>query len=273
MVPQVPWVRVQEAAPQTFEGSSPALHGWSADGAPMERIAIDLTDRFPRTRPGNTSIIVVADYFAKWVEAFPVQDQTSKKVAGVLVEQFITRFGTPLDIHTDQGREFQAELFQDVYKLLRVRKTRTTPFLRMHRRRRRSQTDDFAGTKASFHSERAGTPPMTGPILHTSVATKPTPDTQRTSQRSSGNSCSGGVIEKDASPEFLFWLFAYTMLFWQRISLKGWGCTTYNPGTDVHCLFEVKYQSLDRAVYYVWADLPAEGGVSTDLYPGRRPCW
>ena len=45
------------------------------------------------------------------------------------MEQFITRFGTPREVHTDQRREFEAELFQDVCKLLGVHKTRTTPIL------------------------------------------------------------------------------------------------------------------------------------------------
>ncbi|XP_038060519.1 uncharacterized protein LOC119731418 [Patiria miniata] len=97
-------------------------------GAPMERLAIDLTGRFPRTRTGNYSIMSVADYFTKWVEAFPIPDQTAQTVAKVLVEQVITRFGAPLEIHTDQGREFEAELFQGTCKLLGVQKTRTTPF-------------------------------------------------------------------------------------------------------------------------------------------------
>ena len=97
-------------------------------GAPMERIAIDLTGPLPRTKAGNTSIMVVADYFTKWVEAFPLRDQTAETVARTLVEQVITRFGTPLEIHTDQGREFEAGLFRGVCRLLGIHKTRTTPF-------------------------------------------------------------------------------------------------------------------------------------------------
>ena len=59
-------------------------------GAPMERIAIDLTGPLPRTRTGNTSIMVVADYFTKWVEAFALQDQTAEAVAKTHLEQVIT---------------------------------------------------------------------------------------------------------------------------------------------------------------------------------------
>ena len=97
-------------------------------GTTMERIAIDLTGRLPWTRSGNSAIMVVADYFTKWVEAFPIPDQTAGMVARTLVEQVITRFGTPLEIHTDQGREFEGGLFQGVCRLLGIQKTRTMPF-------------------------------------------------------------------------------------------------------------------------------------------------
>ena len=47
-------------------------------GAPMEWIAIDVTGRLPRATSGNTSIVVIADYFTKWIEAFSIPDQTAE---------------------------------------------------------------------------------------------------------------------------------------------------------------------------------------------------
>ena len=46
-------------------------------GAPLDRIATDLLGRLPITPRGNKSILVVTDYFTKWVEVFPVPDQTA----------------------------------------------------------------------------------------------------------------------------------------------------------------------------------------------------
>ena len=60
------------------------------------------------------------------MEAFPLPDQTEETVARTLVEQVITPFGAPLEIHTDLGREFEAGLFRGVCRLLGIRKTRTT---------------------------------------------------------------------------------------------------------------------------------------------------
>ena len=78
----------------------------------MERIAIDIMGPLPVAQDGDKYIIVVADYFTKWTEAYAIPDQTAETVAAVLVEEFICRFGTPVQIHTDQGRNFESNLFK-----------------------------------------------------------------------------------------------------------------------------------------------------------------
>ena len=67
-------------------------------------------------------------YFSKWTEAYALKDHTAGTVADILVEQFISRFGVPRSIHTDQGREFESELIAQLCKLFQIRKTRTVPY-------------------------------------------------------------------------------------------------------------------------------------------------
>jgi transposase InsO family protein len=43
-------------------------------------------------------------------------------------QEVIVRFGTPYVIHTDQGVQFQSNLFQEMCRLLQIQKTRTTPY-------------------------------------------------------------------------------------------------------------------------------------------------
>ena len=95
-------------------------------GNPMERIAVDILGPLPKTRRGNTSIVVLGDYFTKWMEAFAVPNQEAETVATVLVEQFVCRFGVPRQLHTDRGTNFESDLFQQVCRLLDIDKTRTT---------------------------------------------------------------------------------------------------------------------------------------------------
>ena len=97
-------------------------------GSPMERIAIDVLGPLPTTEAGNKYILIIADYFTKWVEAYPMVNQEAWTVAELLVHEFISRFGVPLLIHTDQGRNFESALFTEICELLDITKTRTTPY-------------------------------------------------------------------------------------------------------------------------------------------------
>ena len=55
------------------------------------------------------------------------RDQTAGRVARTLVSEFIGRFGCPLELHSDQGRNF-VRMFKEVCDLLKIVKTRTTPY-------------------------------------------------------------------------------------------------------------------------------------------------
>lgn len=96
-------------------------------GAPLDRISIDLVGQLPETVRGNQHILVLTDHFSKWPEAYSVPEQTASTYANIVCREFITKFGCPLSIHTNQGRCFESELFQEVCHLLEIRKIRTTP--------------------------------------------------------------------------------------------------------------------------------------------------
>ncbi|KAI7809323.1 hypothetical protein IRJ41_005269 [Triplophysa rosa] len=97
-------------------------------GAPMDRLHLDVLGPFTESKSGNRYILVIIDQFTRWVEAFPVPEQGAETTAKSLVFDFISRFGTPLEIHTDQGRNFESLLFTEVCRLLQVTKTHTTPY-------------------------------------------------------------------------------------------------------------------------------------------------
>lgn len=73
-------------------------------GSPMERIAIDVLGTLPKTNSGNQYMLIAQDYFKKWPKAYAIPDQQATTVAEVLVNQFFTRFGIPMELHFDQGR-------------------------------------------------------------------------------------------------------------------------------------------------------------------------
>ena len=44
----------------------------------------------------------------------------------MIVKEFVSRFGVPFQLRSDQGRNFETELFQKMCELLGIEKTRTT---------------------------------------------------------------------------------------------------------------------------------------------------
>ena len=79
-------------------------------GLPMARIATDILGPLPESDNKNKYILVISDYFTKWTEAFPMANMEAKTIASLLVEEVITRFGVPLYIHSDQGRQYESML-------------------------------------------------------------------------------------------------------------------------------------------------------------------
>ena len=96
-------------------------------GAPFEKTAIDLMGPFAETKNGNAYIVVMQDYFAKWVVAEAIPDKESLTVADVVYHQWITKFGCPLQLHSDQGGQFTSHLFKEMCSRLRIDKTVTNP--------------------------------------------------------------------------------------------------------------------------------------------------
>ena len=94
----------------------------------LDRVAIDILGELPETEQGNKYIVVISDYFTKWTHAIALPDQTAQTIADRLMNEFFSVFGMPKYLHTDQGRQFEANLFQEVCQLLGIEKTRTSPY-------------------------------------------------------------------------------------------------------------------------------------------------
>ena len=56
-------------------GNIPTGHRW-------DRIAMDILDVYDPTPAGYRYILVIADYFSKWTEAFPIKNKCADTVCG-----------------------------------------------------------------------------------------------------------------------------------------------------------------------------------------------
>ena len=97
-------------------------------GVRFARIALDIISGFIRTPSGNTCMIVIQDYYTKYTRVFPLPDQKALTCAEALVNGWILLFGCPFVCHSDQGRNFESDLWKEMCSLLEIHKTRTNPY-------------------------------------------------------------------------------------------------------------------------------------------------
>ena len=94
----------------------------------MEVVAVDILGPLPESTAGNVYVLVAADYFTKWVEAFAIPNQEAITVAKKLTDQMFCRFSPPEQLHSDQGRQFESDLLKEICDIFQIKKSRTTPY-------------------------------------------------------------------------------------------------------------------------------------------------
>ncbi len=97
-------------------------------GFPMERVHLDILGPFTKSNAGNNYILMVICQFTKWIDMIPIPDQSAHTVAKEFLAKVVTYFDCPLEIFTDQGSNFQSNLFKAFCELLEITRTRTTPY-------------------------------------------------------------------------------------------------------------------------------------------------
>ena len=97
-------------------------------GYPMQIVATDILGPFPESTNGNNYILVVGDYFTRWVEAYAIRNQEAVTVANKLTNEFFFCFSPAEQLHSDQGRQFESQVIAEVCKLLGIHKSCTTPY-------------------------------------------------------------------------------------------------------------------------------------------------
>ncbi|GFS23840.1 Pol polyprotein [Elysia marginata] len=94
---------------------------------PLQIVAMDFT-QLERASDGREHVLVLTDIFTKWTVAVPVHDQTTKTVVRVLINDWILKYGAPQQLHSDQGRSFEAAVVKELCEQYQIKKTRTTAY-------------------------------------------------------------------------------------------------------------------------------------------------
>lgn len=77
---------------------------------------------------GYRYVVTMVDRKTGWPEAYPVKDITAESIADIMYSGWISRFGCPLNLTTDQGSTFLSQLFTHLAKRMGINKFRTTAY-------------------------------------------------------------------------------------------------------------------------------------------------
>ena len=94
----------------------------------FERLGIDLCGPFPTSYDGKSYILTCTDHFSKWCTATAIPDKKATTIADALIRDVFCIYGTPYEILSDQGPEFDNKLLHSLCEKLHISKIRTSAY-------------------------------------------------------------------------------------------------------------------------------------------------
>ena len=78
---------------------------------PFEQWGVDLVRTLPIGKGGYKFVVVIVDYFMKWVEAEALETITTWSVRNLLSKSMVCRYEIPHAFAIDNGKQFDCEPF------------------------------------------------------------------------------------------------------------------------------------------------------------------
>jgi hypothetical protein len=81
---------------------------------PNQQIHVDLFGPLKTTDSSKKYILAMTDAFTKYVELVAIPDKEALTVTSAIFSRWICRYGLPLELITDQGREFTNKMSDEL---------------------------------------------------------------------------------------------------------------------------------------------------------------
>ena len=81
---------------------------------PFEKLYVDFLGPYPRSKSGNAYVFIVLDHFSKFVFSKALKQATSSNIIKFLRQEIFNVFGVPHIIHSDNGKQFLSQDFQNL---------------------------------------------------------------------------------------------------------------------------------------------------------------
>ena len=94
---------------------------------PLELVHLDYL-KIEHSKGNVKNVLIATDHFTRYAQAFPSKSQTALATAKLLWNNVILHYGFPAKIITDQGRNFESELIENLCQVAGVKKLCTSPY-------------------------------------------------------------------------------------------------------------------------------------------------
>ncbi|GFU61858.1 transposon Tf2-9 polyprotein [Trichonephila clavipes] len=89
---------------------------------PNEIVTLGLLGSYPASRPERYRfLLVITDHFTKWSELIPLRITSAQAIANALFENYISRYGAPISLISDNGPQFISEVFEHLSHRLDIK--------------------------------------------------------------------------------------------------------------------------------------------------------
>ena len=93
----------------------------------FETVHIDIVGPLPLSR-NQRYLFTCIDRFRRWVETIPMEDCTAETTWRAFMSGWVSRFGAPNTVITDQGVQFESTLWRNQLSALGSKRSRTTAY-------------------------------------------------------------------------------------------------------------------------------------------------
>ncbi|GFW91452.1 retrovirus-related Pol polyprotein from transposon 412 [Trichonephila clavipes] len=96
---------------------------------PNEIVTLDLLGPYPGSRARrNRYVLVITVHFSKWAEIIPLKKASARVIADNFFDNYISRFGAPIKLISDNGPQFISDIFENLSERLGIRHVKTVVY-------------------------------------------------------------------------------------------------------------------------------------------------
>lgn len=104
------------------------LEGVNAPSFPFEKLSMGVLGPYRETPRSNTYILSFVDWLTNWLEAFAIVDKKARTVADLVMGEIFPRYGTPVQLVTNNELENVNNIMKEVLTSLNVEHITTSPY-------------------------------------------------------------------------------------------------------------------------------------------------